>query len=127
MINATPQAIHAECVAQMQAGVCLTITPTRDPITVAGLGVIQPGAWNRYAALYNPVRPNDPSMCHLALDEMTAHPGSDMDVTARILWTPVLPTEQPAPVSVDAVAPVAVTAALMLALVWRMRGRKTLI
>ena len=98
---ATPAEIQAECVRQMLAGTCTT-RPAGKPspderIFIAGASPIAASARYDYAVLFNEQNPRDTAMCDLALTKTATAPGSDHDVYARAVWTPIKPIEQPAP------------------------------
>lgn len=89
----SPSAVASECAKQMAMGVCMA-TPDRSSVTpgqtmlIAGMGRVQYSAYLDYMDKYNPANPSDPAMCGLALEKMTAEPGSDHDKIARALWQP---------------------------------------
>ena len=119
----TPAEIYAECVRQMAAGVCTT-KPSAPPaagqsMVIAGVGRISMGAWYDYASLFNEANPQDPAMCDLALAKTATAPGSDHDLYARAVWTPIKPEPQErgntVQIGVTAVAGAAVLAFAALA------------
>lgn len=120
------QAIESECEAQMREGVCLTLQPIGRPLKVAGIGDVPQRAWNEYVGLVNKETPRDPAMCRYALVKSIEHPGSDYEVTARMLWTPQFKRE-PAPTpAVDVslmVAPALLMCAALAMMAWRRRGQ----
>ena len=95
MHYATPIEVRNECAAQMASGVCLTLQPSQSPLIVAGIGAVSPNALNDYISKINPANLSDPAMCNYALAKMTEQPGSDYEVTARVLWTPPDAFRQP--------------------------------
>ena len=97
MYQASPIAVRNECAAQMASGVCLTLQPSQSPLIVAGIGAVSPAALNDYISKINPANPSDPAMCDYALAKMAEQPGSDYEVTARMLWTPPDAHREPAP------------------------------
>lgn len=121
----TPAEIHAECVRQMAAGVCTT-KPSAPPaagqsMVIAGVGRISMGAWYDYASLFNEANPQDPAMCDLALLKTATEPGSDHDLYARAVWTPIKP--EPKKQTNDALK-AAIVAAAALAFVALIPRRK---
>lgn len=93
---ATPQAIAAECVRQMDAGVCVS-RPDRTKIVpgqtllISGAGRVSYTAYADYMDLYKPSNPGDTAMCQLALRYLNTEPLGDHAKIARALWTPQSP------------------------------------
>ena len=110
-MQATPQELASECEAQMASGICLTLAPSAGPIHIAGHAPIPARAWNEYVSMVNPANPSDPAMCRYALAKMVEQPGSDYEVTARVLWTP--PGSQRESMPEFAASPIAAAALLM--------------
>lgn len=88
-----PEVVAAECVRQMQIGVCIS-RPDQSKAAAGrtmilnGAGRVSYAAYADYANKFNILNPNDTSMCQLALFYMKKTPGSDHDKIARAMWTP---------------------------------------
>ena len=116
---ATPSEIRAECARQMLAGACTT-KPSAPPaagqsMVLAGVGRIDMQAWYDYASLFNEANPADTAMCDLALAKTSTAPGSDHDLYARAVWTPIKPEPQEQGVTSSSIAAAALALPLVVA------------
>ncbi len=123
---ATPAEIRDECVRQMAAGICTTkpagVPGADEVIFISGAKPISARAWYDYASLFNEAQPADPAMCDLALLKTSTEPGSDHDIYARAVWTPVKPEAKETPM--PSMAPAAAVAALALVVMLATARRK---
>lgn len=125
----SPADVEQECVDQMALGICRVpldrsmIAPGQTML-LSGVGRVSMAAMADYTDLYNPLVPQDPAMCHLALHYMTTAPGGDHDKIARALWTPV-PKPDRAPSAVTlASAAIALAMGVAAATLFSIKRRK---